>query len=482
MIGPVGLMLCAMAVGAGSVLAQEATSGRVQDTAEVATSRAVWDGFLARGQAEAPAAIEAEFALAVALVDASRFADAEKHWRRILDRVRRLNGPGSQEDIIVRSRLAETLTNLERDTEAEAVAGPAYVEAMRRFGAASEHTDRLRITLGTVTIKIARYDLAVKFLQPSLDYEIAQGDAVTARVVGTALANAYSKLDRHDDQRTVLTRLAGLDDGSAPDDEVEARRLLAQYRLAEAADDLIASERLARALVALRKDAAEPSDAAVAEAEWALALTLTLPADLSHDSPRLVEAEALFRDIQAREGRAGADAASRGLTTMSLGQVLIQSSRKGEARRLEGLAMSAEATDERERTLGADHALVIDNRVLLALQYADEGDLTKASAQIERVRTAIDRGAMVPPEQRGYIAMLDARLAFDSGDKALVYSRLAEAADRFRDQALSIGRSADTRRELANWAYLYQGQVMMAWRVAADLSSTSTPAATPGGN
>lgn len=444
------------------ILGLAAASPLPAQAQDVATAHARWAALLADGEGWSGRATEREYELALALVHAERWDEAEKHWRRLAVQVRRFNGKGSAEDVIVRSRWAETLTQLERWDEVETVASPAYVAAMRRFGADDLNTDRLRISLGAAMISVGRSDVAVAFLQPSFDFHMAHDRIGDARVVAGALAPAYARLGRIDDQTAVLTRITGVA-GTDPGDPRDAA-LVARYDLAMAGDDLVLAERTARELVALRTGRTgeiDPEAPTVAEAEGRLAMALSLPTDQPVTAPRLIEAEALYRRLLAESPAAG-----RGVAARNLGNILMTTSDGDPARAREALALGIEGLEDQRRRLGVAHPAATSQAILVAMFMSTQDRNAEARRLIDDVLDAETAGAPVSAKQRGELALLRAKFDFDAGDKAGAYRGIADSADSFRDFAIQTGAAADRRRVLDSWSFLYRGQVMMAWRLA----------------
>lgn len=437
----------------------------------IARAQATWE-MASAGGAETAAALTARFALADALGSAGRHEEAEGHWAALSPVVRRLTGKGSSEDVIIQSRRAESLSALGRDARAVAVADPGLALALRRFGPDSLHTERLRLALATAAMRQGRFAEAVPWMEASLDYNVKAGDLTSARVVGDALARAYAALDRSADERGVRIRMAGLGgDAEAMSAEEREQALADAAALARSREAFEAAIEPARELARLRRERLGEADGLTLDADYDLADTLALASGRRLEDPRTTEAEALYRRVMdLRRGPDDRSRIGRARAVDGLGELLTFTSTPGEPRFAEGLALILEALEMAATDLGDGHSTVHSRLIVAAYQLIQAGRTTEAGVLLDRLTAAAAAGHRVSPQMRGMAALIQARLAYASGGRAATYRQVALAADAFRSRAIETGDSAEMRRSLNDWSFLYQTQVMMAWRTAAALS------------
>lgn len=422
-------------------------------------------------QAEWPAnaAAEARFAYATALADAGRHAEAEPHWAALADLVRERNGKGSEGDVIVQARWAESLSNLEQDVRARTVAGPGLALALRRFGPDSLHTDRMRLALAVAEVRRGRPEAAVGWLEASFAYNQRVGQAAAARVVGGVLAEAYARLNDRPAERSTRLRLAELTTSSGGD-EAQELALADRANLAEAQgrfDVAIVLHRDRVARVAARLGDAHPD---ALRARLDLADVLSVAGDegtVEGETAYGAEAEVLYRAVLARAQPGAALDGPPLRAARALGERLTLTAAPDDARFAEGLDLTQQALAAARVEAGIDHPEVQMRTLVLAHALFRAGRRQEARVLVDDLAAAEARGE-VAFRTRGVAALLRSALALDAGDAAAAYGQSARSAQAFRDFAFAAGDNAETRATLQRWSIIFRAQVSTAWRAARD--------------
>ena len=467
MRGRIGLSACllgaVLTLGVavpGAAWAQQPQAEAPADPLDLVAAR--W----AAVQADWPtnAAAEARFAYATALSDAGRYAEAEPHWAALAALVRERNGKGSEADVIVQARWAESLSDLERDVRARTVAGPGLALALRRFGPDSLHTDRMRLALAVAEVRRGRPEAAVGWLEASFAYNQRAGQTEAARVVGGALAEAYARLNDRPAERSTRLRLAELTT-SAGGDEARELALADRANLAEQQglfDTAIALHRERAARVAARLGETDP-DALRARLDLADVLSVADDWDPADGG----EAEALYRAVLA-QAPPGARLNGPPLrAARALGERLTLTAAPDDARFAEGLDLTQQALAAARVEAGIDHPEVQMRTLVLAHALFQAGRRQEARALVDDLGAAEARGE-VAFRTRGVAALLRSALALDAGDAAAAYGQTARSAQAFRDFAFAAGDDAETRATLQRWSIIFRAQVSTAWRAARD--------------
>ncbi|MGA0546868.1 hypothetical protein ACO2Q1_16480 [Brevundimonas sp. VNH65] len=410
------------------------------------------------------ATAEVRFAYATALSDAGRYAEAEPHWAALAALVRERNGKGSEADVIVQARWAESFSNLEQDVRARTVAGPGLALALRRFGPDSLHTDRMRLALAAAAMRRGRPDEVVGWLEASFAYNQRAGQTEAARVVGGALAEAYARLNDRPAERSTRLRLAELTT-SAGGDEAQELALADRANLAEQQGLFDAAIQLHRERATRMAARLGDMDPGALRARLDLADVLSVAEDW--DTADGGEAESLYRAVLALAPPGARLNGPPLRAARALGERLTLTATPGASRFDEGLHLTRLALDAARAEAGPDHPEVQMRMLVLANALFKAGRRDEARALTDEMAQAEARG-VVFWQTLGVAALLRSAMAMDEGDAPEAYGQTRRSALAFRDYALAAGDDAETRTTLRRWSMIFRAQVMTAWRAARD--------------
>jgi len=447
----------ALACAGGPVRAQDAPTAPTPAEAVIA-ARNAWRAAAKPAGGDTPAALTAEWRLAIALTGAGAMAEAEGHWRRMLPVVRARTGETSLETLTIMAWLGENAVSQgAAEPEGMALAQQGYEATLRILGPDHDLTERVRLPYGTALFVAGRYAEAEPLVRASFDYWFGrEGPGGNAATMAPSLAVLYQALGREDEARQVLSRV------QARDAEAGASARLA---LLEDAGDWAGVLDLARRTAAQRRvrpDAEARFDAQAAELTAANAL-LRLATD--GDDPRLVEAERLIQTVMVERR---ADPAGRGLDLAvdALSDLYLQWPGRRDLTR--ALALKREAVALTTAVFGPDHPQTLKRQLTLAMMLAGNGGGPEAQAALD----AYGRAAAVPgaatADERAFAALASAVVSYGGGDTRGAWTRLAEASRLFRQYAVEPGRRDTAHAYLKRQSDIFRVQVTMGWRYAHD--------------
>ena len=415
-------------------------------------ARADYETIVAAYGAESPDALIAEWDLALMLDQAGELAEAEGHWRHMAATAEPL-GEDSSLLAQIRLRLAMNQVKLGGYEEAVALNRAGLPVMLAEVGPDHEIVRMGRMSLATAHMMLGQYEEAEIPARAAFESMFAAGGEGLAPYA-LMLQQIYVALGRDADARAVM---ALADAGEA--DYSSRQHHLTVLREAEAWPDLaIAARMYAAEWRALENDALAAALAEEADLDLVLALgelaRIGLPVDFA-------EAEtAVDGVVAARRTRAQDWSLARALAAKSSLYVTWPGHEDfAEAARWRGEALTAIEAD-----VGPDHPAALDDRLVYGLLLLQ----TDAQAAAPVLATYYDaaRQGRVRADDWATAAVLLSNVLTETGEPAMAYAMIAEAADGLRAYAMAPERSNETRQTLDSNARVFRSQVDLAWSLA----------------
>ncbi|WP_395650102.1 hypothetical protein [Brevundimonas sp.] len=455
------------AAGPRPIPAQAAT-----DSAAVAAARQDWRRQVQAAGANSGQALNARFLIVHALIQDSRYVEAETEARAIEAVVRPMAGPKALATLQIQGWIGEILLSQGRWTEAEAYALPVYRLALLNYGPDADVTDKPRITLAGIYGLQERNAEAAPLAQASFNYYRRHGQPDNAASIAGPLAVIYRKLG----QEGVAMQVLLLAPRSGPE---ELRNLF------DASTDPVVRLEAARALVA----ASEPGTEARKGSEHRLIMALRAKARAG-DRAAHDEALTLARRLLAEARRAGNPATIAPLEN-SVAQLLSMNTPEEikATAYVEAAALGRSAVTRIRAALGEDDPQTVSLRMSAALYTAQLATLPghaevvpSALAELEWSQTyATAHRGVVSDEDAGSMAIVQAGLKAHLGDEGGAYRSIVVASGWFHSVAEARARSSGNRNYMSEWSDLTRSQVRRAWDYSETLEPAAAPSASPEG-
>jgi tetratricopeptide (TPR) repeat protein len=456
---PAGLRGPALLAVAALCLFSASPAAAQDDTDTAAARRAFAKARLGPGGEDGAAGLNARWALARALEDDSRFAEAEREYRALETRLAPQSTPDDRNLMTVRQRIANVQVGQEHFEAALETARPVYAQALSTYGPDHAVTQDLRLALAASLARLERYAESEPYARAGFDYMRAHGDDQGAADIAATLALIYRKLERPDEARAVLLLVEGED---------PVRRLFnAAERAADPAQEALAWRRV---LEMLPPDSAQRTDV-----ELKLAFALSMAGSDADPGPSREAAE-MARGLIVR-GRAAnlPDVVSQ--AEQILANALTHLTAEDGTASSTTLAVAQSRLAEALATGDPDRKAVIDARVYLAMAATAMERFDLASPELDRIDAWIAaHPGGVNAQTVAYAAMTRAVILGRQEDLAGAYHALDRTSRATR--AVALARTDGSgRSHLRHWSELFRTQVRWAWRYADRLEGAGQGAA-----
>lgn len=442
------------------------------DSAAVAAARQDWRRQVQAAGANSGQALNAQFLIVHALIQDSRYVEAETEARAIEAVVRPMAGPKALATLQIQGWIGEILMSQGRLAEAEAYALRVYRVALMNHGPDAEVTDKPRITLAGIYAIQDRDAEAAPLAQASFDYYRRQGQPEDASSIAGTLAMIYRNLGQEEAAMQVL--MLAPRGGSQ-----ELRNLF------DASADPVVRLQTARAMVA----ASQPGTDDREGAERRLVLALT-PMAQAGDRAAHAEALTLARRLLAQAIAAG-DPVSISRLENGVAQLVSRnpSDEAKVAAYVEAAALGQRALARMRAARGEDDPGTVSLRMSAAIYTAQVATLPghsdavpSALAELEWSQTyARSHPGVVSDEDAGSMAIVQAGLKAHLGDEGGAYRSIVVASGWFQNVAEARARSSGNRNYMSEWSDLTRSQVRRAWDYSETLEPAAAPAASPEG-
>ncbi len=418
------------------------------------------------GSDQSAAAINARWALATALANEQRNAEAEAEYLALEAILLPRLGAQDPNLVFLKSWIAEMQMRQARWEEAVGTARPLLAQLRAAFGAEHESVYRTQLVLAASLAALERYAEAEPHARVNFDHFRRTGRMDDAADIAATLAAIYRNTGRPDEAREVLLLVDGGD---------ALRSLINEAERAETPETQVAG--------------------------WRAVLDAT-----PQDDPTRPQVELrLILALNAVGGTEEAEAAATGEAIVRARRLAAEARAAGDERVLanaENLLATALTTRESGPTTSAeaDEALAILYRQWRTAADADgeeSHDAVDARIAYAMSAAAVDRPdlalphlgwleaymagnpAAIDPETAAFVAMTRATALGQQDDLAGAYRALAQTTERFQSVAMTRSSIQGERDAgyLDRWSGLFNMRVKLGWRYSDQLQGVSEPVA-----